>query len=882
MFTNLFSKCPKCGESLDSESTKCSKCGIEITSSFGTEKDFYAELFLDLAEKNNIISKNDAEILYEEYKSLLKTEYPQKIEELLLNKKSVDINQISKLIASTLRVIDKAFCREAVKKQAVTQQQAFEALEIQKKMYKNGILKSAGDILKEKKLLNDSQIKEILNSDSIARPSKKESGYKPLTQMWQEEDKKKVQNTIKNKINPKNLKIGKLAVKYKFITSEQLEDAVSQWAEISSSKEIDFLDFIEKKGVLDRKKLILLNIHYEYENLKESDIMFLKLALVYKFIRENDADRVLRKQNSIFKDQHKLIPVCDILHQNKLMTEIQIKRILLEQNRRELAKKFKAETELSEDNTQVKKENSEVFASKDEIEIKISDDSMKAMLQPLSKKIKLEDIKSILSEKGVVYGIVNDDLIQSFIDEGFKTPVSVANGKPPVHPVNAEIKCHFATNYLNVGNIDEEGNIDFMDRGEIPVAEPGQLLAEKTPFKTGKDGIDIFGNEILVEEPKDCLITPGQGTRTDETGNKIYSVEKGQPHISIDGRVSVFNVHEIKGDVDFHTGHIKFDGNIIIHGNIKPGFRVSGNDITAESATDAIINSKGHVEIKGGITGGKIFAQQGLSAKFSNQTNITACGNVNIEKEILESKIRTSGVVTVKSGKIISSYVSAKGGIDAKQIGTDVSSPSTIEIGKDAYLEKILLPYIQRLEIIDSEIENIRGKIASTDEKEKQSHIEIAQKAQIQDKANQALKQLKEHYDLVSASGRTNALNEINAKIDDLSKKVQEYEKMMDSLFESQDQYQKLMTEYSSMLNSLENQKSEVLAQIESVKTYDSSIEPSPVLVVHGTIEKGTKVFGPNSMWKVHETVKNIKASEITTRDQDGNPIYLIKTDKNK
>jgi hypothetical protein len=883
MFTNPFSKCPKCGETLNSNSTQCSNCKIEIGSYFGEEKDFYSQIFLELAEKNKIISKNDAEIIYEEYKSLLQTEYPQKIEDILLNRKSVSLSQISKLIAGTLRIIDKNFCKEAVKKGIITKSQSQEVLETQKKMFARGSFKSAADLLKGKKLLNDTQIKEILTSDSISGPREKETGYRPLTEMWQEEDKKKVHNSIKNKISTKSLKIAKLAVKYKFIDKEDLEEAASQWSESSQPGKGSFLDFIENKGLIDRKKLVLLNIHYEYENLKEADIQFLKLSLAHKFIKENQAQSALKKQNSVFKDQHKLIPVCKILLQTNSMTPEQIKKILIEQNRKELAQKIMSEPKLPDKDKTVENKKTEIlYASKEEIEIEISNDSMKAQLHPLTKKINPEDIKSVLSEKGVIFGIVSDDLIKSYIDEGFDTPVTVASGKPPVYPANAEIKCHFASNYLNVGNIDEEGNIDFMDRGEIPVAEPGQLLAEKIPLKNGKDGIDIFGNEISVEEPIDCLIKPGQGTKTDETGTKIYAVEKGQPHISIDGTVSVFNIHEIKGDVDFHTGHIEFDGNIIIHGSIKSGFRVSGNDITAESATEAIINSKGHVEIKGGITGGKIFAQQGLTAKFVNQADITACGNVNIEKEILESKITTSGIVTVNSGKILSSFVSAKGGVDAKQIGTDVSSPSTIEIGKDSYLEKILAPYIFKLENIDSKIEDIQEKIASTEQLEKQSHIEIAQKAQVQDKANQALKQLKEHYELVSNSGRTNAINEIKAKIDNLTARVAQDEKAMDSLFESQDEYQKTLSKYTSEIKNLMQQKEEVTAQIESVKNYDNAIEPSAVMTVRGTIEKGTKVLGPNSMWKVHETSKNIKASEMVTKDQDGNPVYLIKTDKNK
>lgn len=886
MFTNLFSKCPKCGESINSGSTKCSKCKIEIKSSFGVEKDFYSDLFLELAEKNNIISKNEAEIIYNEYKSLLNTEYPQKIEEILLSQEKTDIKTISKLIAAALRIIDKNFCREAVKKGLITKNQALEALSIQKKLFKNQSLKSAADILKEKDHLNDSQIKEILSTVSITKPDKDEDDYKPLTKLWQEEDKKMKIKEIKNKISPKNLKICELGIKYKFFSAETIEKYAFQWAKDPLSKDLDFIDFIETKGLIDKKKRILLNIHCEYQNLKKSDIEFLKLGILYKFITKKNAEAVFKKQNSIFKEQYKLIPVCKILYNNNLITKSQIKEILSEQNRKGLAQKLKSDPDLINENSSTNKKSEENplnsgFASKEEIQIEISNDSMKALLYPLPKKIKVEDIKSVLAEKGVQYGVLSDDLIQVFINKNPDTPIEVASGSPPVEPVNSEIKCHFSQNYLNVGSVDEQGNIDFMDRGEIPVAEPGQLLAEKIPLKNGKNGLDIFGNPILVEEAQDCLIEAGQGTRLDETENKIYAIEKGQPHISIDGKVSVFNTHEIKGDVDFNTGHIEFDGNIIIHGSIKLGFRVSANDITAESAMDAIIKSRGQVEIKNGINGGKIFAQQGLSAKFTNQAEITACGNVNIEKEILESKIKTSGLVTVKSGRIISSLVSAKGGIDSRHVGTEVSTPSIIEIGKDSYLEKILAPYLASQKNIDSEINNLKEEIALVYAKEKQSHIEIAKKAQVQDKASQALKQLREHYELVSGSVKPKTVNEIKSKIDELSLKIKNTEKTIDSLFQSQDEYKNILSKHSSKLKTLEENKIKILGQIESIKNYDNSIEPSPVLIVHGTIEKGTKIFGPNSVWEVNETSKNIRISEITTTDEAGNKIYFLKKDKN-
>ncbi|MGM0419007.1 MAG: FapA family protein, partial [Thermodesulfobacteriota bacterium] len=602
-------------------------------------------------------------------------------------------------------------------------------------------------------------------------------------------------------------------------------------------------------------------------------------------ISEKTAEQALKKQNAIFKESHKLFPVAEILNKNKALKTQQIYRILTEQKRYELAKRYYQEANPDEENLKSasKKDPPEDNEkAKTEIKIEVSEDNLEAKLYPVDKETDIEEIKNSVKEKGINFGLTGDEEIKHYIQSGSKEPFTIARGKKPLEPVNAEIKCHFSTNYLNVGNIDEEGNIDFMDRGEVPYVNEEELLAEKIPMQEGISGTDIFGSEIPVEEPKDILIKAEQNTRIDETTSKVYSTLRGKPHISVDGKISVLNVHEIKGDVDFRTGHIEFNGNIIIHGTVKPGFKVSGNDITVDEISGGEINAKGFLDVKSGISRGKVFAEQGVNAKFINQSKITALGNIKAEKEILESDLKTSGIITASSGKIISSVISAKGGIDAKQIGTEVSSPSTLEIGSSAYLDYLLNPLNEELEKIDKTVEDLYSSKTKESEKSQKAHIEIAEKAQIQDKANQALNKLNEHFDLVSMSGSSATLEEIQNKIDDLTKKVNDYETIMENLFYTQDSSQEAIEKIDEDLEKYENQKQEIKEKIEALRNYDNSLAPSPVLLVHGTIEKGTKVAGRNSLWKVHETTKNIRAYEIETKDQDGNPVHIVKVDKPK
>ncbi|MFK5954180.1 MAG: FapA family protein, partial [Desulfobacterium sp.] len=140
------------------------------------------------------------------------------------------------------------------------------------------------------------------------------------------------------------------------------------------------------------------------------------------------------------------------------------------------------------------------------IELSFSKDLTTASIQKI-KGMDLPDILTLsslmdfLQEQNIIFGIVEDKAIEEGILR-LKTEVQsliVAKGEKPVSSENGSIKFHFENDFTNPGKIQEDGTIDFRDRGEIPYVSIGAFLAEKTPAKEGKNGMDVLGNPILAD-----------------------------------------------------------------------------------------------------------------------------------------------------------------------------------------------------------------------------------------------------------------------------------------------------------------------------------------------------------------------------------------------
>lgn len=415
-------------------------------------------------------------------------------------------------------------------------------------------------------------------------------------------------------------------------------------------------------------------------------------------------------------------------------------------------------------------------------EIVVTDDGVEAILRiknELDDPITLDEIKDEILKAQVIYGVVEDAVIEGFLNlavevksdgepsedqgEGRDDPESgggkiqdesdkyqeltIARGVPAQKGKSAVVNYFFDTDYLKIGAKKEDGSIDFMDRGEIPFVSKGDMLAEKTPVQWPEPGIDVHGFTIEAPAVSDIPLRCGKGADfTEEDKLKVVAKNDGEPRVTFDGMLTVLMERRIAGNIGLKTGHVEFEGNITVSGIVRSGFHVKCAGLEAATIEEADIETTGDVIVAGGITGATIRSQGRVVAKYISKSSIHAYGDVIAEKEIIESRIQTSGGCLTRNGSVISSEILAKLGIESGgDIGTETSTPCVLHVGGDEHLE-------QELDLIRNEIHEQKKRMEDNLKKRnllEQENNELEQKlvslAHIQDRGQLEIAGLKKN-----------------------------------------------------------------------------------------------------------------------------------------
>lgn len=192
--------------------------------------------------------------------------------------------------------------------------------------------------------------------------------------------------------------------------------------------------------------------------------------------------------------------------------------------------------------------------------------------------------------------------------------------------------------------------------------------------------------------------------------------------------MQVDEVYQIK-NVDVSTGHIDFEGSVIIDGDVCEGMKVTARgDITVGGFVEsAFIESGGDITIGSGIIGkkqeveGHAIADIHMSANLSAKGSIFAkycqyaeisCKNLRIENQLMHSIIRVDerlwvGTEDKANGKLIAGHITAGSSVHAGTVGATAGSTTIITF------EHKLAELNQQLEALD---ERIATESQKTDE----------------------------------------------------------------------------------------------------------------------------------------------------------------------
>jgi len=213
----------------------------------------------------------------------------------------------------------------------------------------------------------------------------------------------------------------------------------------------------------------------------------------------------------------------------------------------------------------------------------------------------LEELEAALSRAGVVYG-VSREALQAVIDAVAEDPAAgedprpVAFGVPAEPTVDERIELSFDPAPRVRVEVDTD-QADLLGLYKLTSVAPGDVLAVVHPGVKGKPGRTVKGREVPVTEPRSVQLKVGAGAEWQEDKKTVVAQRGGRPTF-LRNTIAVHPQHTVAGDVDPSTGHVEFDGDVVVSGNVNDSMRVV---------------SRGTVSVGGGVTDGFVEALEGVA-----------------------------------------------------------------------------------------------------------------------------------------------------------------------------------------------------------------------------------------------------------------------------
>ncbi|WDP92219.1 MAG: DUF342 domain-containing protein [Desulfobacter sp.] len=692
---------------------------------------------------------------------------------------------------------------------------------------------------------------------------------------------------------------GTLAVKNRLITDADLETGLDRCKDASDLEEALRSYFLSEE-LISKKNIQRLAVAAKAISIRQKEFKFGAIAVSKGFINKSVLELALEDQEDDLKQGKKPRRIGDMMVEAGLITESQRDMILKMQNRKpkpgngdngdQNGSRDASAAEKKEgapEKEAVKPDPPELLPPEliiGGIQLQVAGDLMAAFLTKTPEfdpDVPAQAIREALIDRGIVSGLAADELIEGFVrSSGFKTQsFRVAKGIRPIEGKDAKVEFFFNTDYLKAGGMDEEGNIDFKQRGEVPLVEKGTVLAEKTPRVEERPGLNLYGEDVHMVPSKDKPLKFGKGALLSEDGFKLLAGVRGYPKYSLGGVVFVHEEYTTGGDVDYETGHIEFDGKVNVKGCIKSGFKVRGSDITAIELDGGIVEADGDLKVAGGINEGKIYARGNVYAKFILSSEIICMGDVYVEKEIVDSTIDAGGACSIIRGKLISSKVSAKMGLAAQNIGTEMGAPSVIKVGYDAFTARELAQNKSKTAETKEEILKLEGKKAESGAKKDALQQDISKLAHVQDRSQLEQAEIrKQMNDPAGAAVR----RELEKKLEALETSAREAEESIDRCFTKIDAADALIKKIDREIHRFETLLENLTEERNNLTRWSRDNPGKPQVLVEGALLSGNRIMGKHSDLTVDTMIRHARITEVLAQSDDesgGRPAYRMKVD---
>ncbi len=287
--------------------------------------------------------------------------------------------------------------------------------------------------------------------------------------------------------------------------------------------------------------------------------------------------------------------------------------------------------------------------------VRVADDNMSATINVISTADKIRrytigELNRAIRDKGVVYGIDSEALMDMVAKQVFNRDIIFAKGVTPINGVDGYIE-HLITipegkNALNVTK--------------------GTPLCRVVPPTAGTSGYNVFGHGIpAIGGAPAAAPAVGDNVGYDKNTGVVSASTGGNVTLK-KGIYSICDEITINANVTKENGTIEFAGNIIINGNVS---------------NEAVITAGKGIIIRGKVTNSKITARRNIVIEYSvkNSVIFSEKGDISL-MSCTDSEITCGG--NIEAASFYNCTVQCKGNLDCTINQGSINGGVTRCIGK--------------------------------------------------------------------------------------------------------------------------------------------------------------------------------------------------------
>ena len=301
-------------------------------------------------------------------------------------------------------------------------------------------------------------------------------------------------------------------------------------------------------------------------------------------------------------------------------------------------------------------------------------------------EVRYELLKEALNKKNVKFGVDEEKLIDIADEKKYGVLFAAARGNPCIHGEDGFVVDHYPREVDEGLKEDERGNVDHKSLRRFHSIQEGEVICEITYPTEGEDGMDVTGRELKARPGKSPHVPQGKNTELSEDGTKLTAVIDGDVTFQ-NNTFCVDKILTIAESVDNSVGNLDYNGNILIKGDVKSGFKVNatGDIIVQGSVGSAKLCAGGNIEIMEGMNGngqGTLEARGDVKITFMESVNVICYQDI-YAATIVNSDILCGGSIYATKGKgvVVGGSIKVKTAVEAKRIGNQSGSENKIRLG---------------------------------------------------------------------------------------------------------------------------------------------------------------------------------------------------------